>query len=194
MYQQIAQSLFQKKSCLLPGLGTLSIVYESAQTDFVNSQILSPGYKIVFDQTNVNAEGQDGFSAVIDSIKNDLEHKKSAELIGIGSFSVDEKGKIHFSQIPIDENFLQPVFAERVIHENATHNMLVGDKETTTTVMTDFFNEKPLSVERWWMIAAALLVVTASVLCYHFYENGGSLTNRNTIELTAPDSSYKEVR
>ncbi len=177
---------------MLPGLGTLSIVYESAQTDFINSRILSPGYQIVFDESNVDAD--DRFSLVSNSIKTALETNKKIELTGIGSFFLDTKNKIHFSPVQVDENLLQPVFAERVIHDDATHNMLVGDKETTTTVMTDFYKEQPVAAERWWIAAAAILVIALSVLCYHFYENGGSFANRNSIEQSPADTFYKEVK
>lgn len=194
MYQQIAQSLFQQNSCTLPGIGTLSIINESAQTDFINSRILSPVQKIIFESIVTDSEMHNQFSSISESIKSDLVKGEKVEVAGVGNFFIDEKNKIVFTPVKIDENFFQPVTAERVIRENVTHNMLVGDKETTSTVMTDFFTEKPAITDRWWIWAAAIFVISVSFLSFHFYKNGMTFSSQNKIELAPSDTFHKDVK
>ena len=148
MQQLIAAYLFQHKNCPLPGLGTLWVKQGNAQTDFSNKAITAPAPAIVFDAKETDADklldyiafknnttiyqaietlGQFG-----NNLKSVILSNSNATLDGVGSFSADASGNISFTAIPLPAAFLQPVTAERVIHPQAQHNILVGDKETTT--------------------------------------------------------------
>ncbi|MBL0146223.1 MAG: hypothetical protein IPP48_11050 [Chitinophagaceae bacterium] len=62
--------------------------------------------------------------------------------------------------------------AERVIHEAAEHNMLVGDKETTTTQMTEYYADTSVVKDRWWIWTIILgFGGIAAILFYYFVLN-----------------------
>ena len=58
----------------------------------------------------------------------------------IGTLQKDPAGNILF-QTMNGINFYEPVIAERIIHKNDEHSVLVGDKETTSGAMNEFYRE-----------------------------------------------------
>jgi hypothetical protein len=64
MYNLIAASFFQKKSCLLPGIGSLSLITHSAITDFPVKQIKAPVQEIIFTPGTEDEKGFNEFSAI----------------------------------------------------------------------------------------------------------------------------------
>ncbi len=199
MHQLIASYLFQNKSCPLPGLGTLTVHVSGAKADFATQQIAPPEPFIQFSDRETNASGLLGFIAATTNINtyevtealgrfcNDLkkgiaEHAKAA-LNGIGNFVVDNNGNIIFEQSALPLAFLQPVFAERVIHPQAEHHILVGDKETTNTLMTELLSEKPGEKDRWWVWAIVLGTVGLLLLLLYFSQLNGTSPFGNALKI-----------
>jgi len=184
MNQLIASYLFQNRTCPLPGLGTLSMHISGAEADFTNKQIIAPQPLIKFGHKETDAaallsyvankthsdiyEATEALDHLCDNLKNDA----GAKLPGIGNFFKAKDGKIGFKQEELPIAFLQPVFAERVIHPKSEHNILVGDKETTNTVMAEYFNEAPAVKSRWWVWAIVLGAIALVLLL--IYLNGAS--------------------
>ena len=111
----------------------------------------------------------------------------------IGSIQKDAGGKIFFTKQE-HLTFLEPVIAERVIHKNAEHTMLVGDKETTSSAMNLLLNEEVETKNSSWnVIALILLVIALLVIFLHFYASppGSFATgNQNTFPVQQPTSTY----
>lgn len=181
MQQLIAAYLFQHKNCPLPGLGTLWVKPGNAQTDFSNKAINAPAPSIEFDTKETDAGKLLDYIAVKNNstiyqaietlgqfgnnLKSNILSNSSAALEGVGSFSADASGNISFTATKLPAAFLPPVTAERVIHPQAEHNILVGDKETTNTVMTEYFSEDvSVQKDRWWIWAIVLGAIGIAVL------------------------------
>jgi nucleoid DNA-binding protein len=195
MQNQIASYLFQHKTCPLPGLGTLSVLHSGAEADFTNKLIAAPKSFIEFSETETDATGLLNYlsatsggstyevSEALDHFCDDLRNKMTAQpdvqLESIGSFFVDASGKINFKQENLPAAFAQAVFAERVIHPDAEHQILVGDKETTNTVMTEFLAPKSETKDRWWIwaIVLALVGITAIVIYFTAFNGTGAFGN-----------------
>jgi hypothetical protein len=79
--------------------------------------------------------------------------------------------------------FAQPVFAERVVHPDAEHAILVGDKETTNTFMAELLIPKVETRDRWWIWAIVLGAVGLIALLIYFTELKGTLPFGNTIKI-----------
>ena len=63
-------------------------------------------------------------------------------------------GEIHFESSISNPSFLQPVPAEKVVRTNAKHMLLVGDRESSSREMSDWFAEEPIHGNRlWWLVA-----------------------------------------
>ena len=173
MYQIIAPSLFQNRTCRLPGIGTLIIATNSADINFGNAVITSP-----FDTINFirEAEGEkifNEFSAISELLKNILKNQGSVLLKGIGEFQTLQSGEIKFISIETDPVFVLPIKIERVIRQDVPHAMLVGDQQTTNVVMTEFYNDQPVKKDRWWIWAIALAILAIGFLVIYFLNQKG---------------------
>ena len=186
MQQLIAQYLFHNKNCSLPGLGTLSVETSNASSDFVNKQILPPVPSIIFsplesdvdDFVNYIATNEHkSYGESMDQVNHYVSLLKQGQLInGVGQFLVDASGNIEFKAAEINSNLLLAVKAERVIHPEAEHNMLVGDKETTNTQMTEYYTEETVVKDRWWIWAIVLGIAgIAAILIYLNDSNSNDL-------------------
>ncbi len=171
MYSIIAPSFFQKKKCVLPGIGRLSLVTHAAETDFYNTQIKAPRQEIVF-TSGTEANIFNEFSAISEMMQRHLDEEGSVALHGVGTFTKDTTGAISFAPIQIDNDFTQPVTAERVIHKDAPHAILVGDKETTNVVMAEYYTEETVAKDRWWVWALVLGSIAIAALILYIIKYG----------------------
>jgi hypothetical protein len=190
MEQNIASYLFRNKYCVLPGIGKLTLVTTPAETDFVNAQINAPTQAIIFSAEDKGTSVFNELSAVSEHLKMMLDSKKTVLLNGIGTFSKDDNGNIHFTAIQINQSLTTPVKVERVIHEHSEHTMLVGDKETTNVVMTEYFSDAPAKKDRWWIGAIIIAVIAIVILIIHFSQDGNSSGNIILLQPASTDSTY----
>jgi len=180
MYQIIAPTLFQNKICRLPGIGTLVMIPHAAETDFVNGRIKAPFETIDFIPAELDENLFNEFSAMSELLIKELNENGSVVLSGIGTFTKVNNAGIHFTQISIDPVFNQPIEVERVIRQDASHAILVGDQQTTNVEMVGFFSEQPANSDRWWIWAIVLAVLGIGALIVYFYLGGTiSLGNEN---------------
>ena len=168
----IAPALFQHKICRLPGIGTLCVESGSTAVDFVNARLLPPAQRIVFTPENAATAGFNEFAPMGMIIRKELEDRKQLQLSGIGTFDLMENGTIQFSPVEIPGSFLPNVTAERVIRQDATHHILVGDRETDSVVMTEYFADKPIQKDYWWIWAIALLAIGLVIVGYYLSQFG----------------------
>jgi nucleoid DNA-binding protein len=192
MHHLIASYLFQHKTCPLPGLGTLSVQSGNASTHFLNKTILAPQPAIVFDAKETEAdalldhiagkanisiyEAIETLGKFANQLKMAIQSGQPAILNGVGHFSMASSGIINFEPLHVPEVFLQPVNAERVIHPEAEHAILVGDKESTNTAMTEYYSETTEVKSRWWIWAIVLGV--AGIAALVLYMNGDGILSR----------------
>jgi len=176
MFDIIAASFFQKKSCILPGIGQLAFTNTTAVTDFFNSQILAPKQAIVFiPAANEGDPSFNEFSAISELMKSQLEKDGQVIITGVGSFTKLSGGQLYFKAANPDPVFFQPVQAVRVLRPDAEHNVLVGDKETTSTAMNEMLQveeEHIVKKDRWWIWAIIGLALAAAVIAYYLYQYG----------------------
>jgi hypothetical protein len=177
MFNVITSSFFQKKTCVLPGIGTLTLVIHTAESDFPNKQIKAPAEEIVFSPGQPGEKLFNEFSAISELMKKKLEQEGLVEITGIGMFTKTIDGNIAFTPVIPDENLQQPVTAVRVIRERSEHAMLVGDKETTNKMMTEFLNEETPAAKKWKLWAIILGVAALLLLAIYLYLNGFSFSN-----------------
>lgn len=185
MQSFIASYLFQHKSICLPGLGTLRVSNLPAQSDFVNKTLLAPHPSIGYSSDCVAGEEEGfvhyfrqkqgiGWQAATEMLNNWIKETKAVlhqngqfYLAYIGTFF--QKGaQLSFTQASLPAAFLPPVNAERVIHPEADHSMLVGDKETTTAQMTEYFAGEPVSKRRWWLAALIIALLSLGLLAFQW--------------------------
>ncbi len=173
MFDIIASSFFQKKTCRLPGIGNLELATTSAEYDYGNKQIRPPKETILFIPASSSDNHFNEFSAISQLMKAELNENGKVEVTGLGSFTTDNSGTIHFAPCTVNDNFYQPVAAEKVIHKDAEHAILVGDKETTNTEMNEYYSdEEEVAGSRWWIGALIMAAVGIAVIGYYLYRHG----------------------
>lgn len=182
MYQIIAPTLFQNKTCRLPGIGTLVMVTNPAQTDFVNSTIYGPTETIDFIAEPDDDKGFNEFSAFSELLRRTLEEDGSFLLQGIGKFIKNETGTINFEPIGPDPVFTPPVPAVTVNRQTqAKHALLVGDQETTNVEMAEYYTAKAPSRNRWWLWAILLAAIGIGMIAVYFSNHSGGFGNMNPL-------------
>ncbi len=88
------------------------------------------------------------------SLRDRLNYFREAPWEGLGILKKDDMGEIHFESSILNPSFLQPVPAEKVVRANAKHMLLVGDRESSNSEMSDWFAEEPVHGNRlWWLVA-----------------------------------------
>ncbi len=172
MYKIIAPTLFQNKICRLPGIGTLRMVAHPAESDFINTCIKAPGETIEFivgsDGGNVFTE----FTAISELLKKRLDESGYYLLNGIGTFIKENSGEIRFVPFPVDPIFTSSIAAERVIRQDTTHAILVGENQTTNVKMVEYYGQqKPLKAQ-WWVWAIVLATLGIGILLFHIFKYG----------------------
>jgi nucleoid DNA-binding protein len=206
--------LFQLNRISLPGLGSFSVSESPAVPDFVNRQILAPVVSTVFSE-KVEEDVADDFIHYAgkklglshqqatehyqrwsEATKQQLQEGNRVPLEGVGTLQL-QNGAIVFEQEPIPEAFSVPLDAERVIHPEAEHTMLVGDKETTNVEMTDYFAAAPVKKDRWWIWALLLGLAGVGIIVWHVlqYSTGIFGTgNACAIEPADAGNLYKVIQ
>jgi hypothetical protein len=173
MYNLIASSFFQKKYCQLPGIGSIALISHPATTDFVNSRIKAPMQEVVFEPQGDGKNIFNEFSAISELLLRKITEGGQVDIEGVGIFYKDAADTVKFAPVKLDETFTPAVAAERVIRQDARHTILVGDKETTNTAMTEYFSEERVEKkERWWIWAILLAAVGLALLFFYVYQHG----------------------
>lgn len=199
MQEFIASYLFQNKTCPLPGLGTLAVHRSGAEADFSNKLIAAPQALIQFNEVDTDTADfltyvisttehdstavTNTFNMYFDRLKNDITEGQNVSINQVGSFAIDSQRKIIFTQEPLPAVYTQSVLAERVIHPQAEHQMLVGDKETTNTYMTEMLAPKEAETDRWWIWAIVLGVIGLGLLVIYFSGAAGVSMFGNTTKI-----------
>ena len=190
MWNLITSYLIQSGECILPGIGTFTQVITPAALDIVNKEMLPP--KIDYHFTDKTGQPSEGLVQYI-SRKKEIDVPEALSNIKEGCSLVKEKilsgEKVILNSIGVlyrnnsgniafepekDLVLLEPVPALRVVHKEAKHSMVVGDKETDSSEMNEYLNGEPeiRQNDRFWKIAALILfLIGAGILIFHFYNN-----------------------
>jgi hypothetical protein len=209
MQKLLADYLFQYKQCSLPQIGTLYIKNVAASSIFGERKISAPVPVIEFIEEVHTTEHVESFIALQKNITRDdaarqlrqmadeIQHLvlgQRFEIPNAGKFYKDENDTIGFIATEALAHFLPQVAAERVVHPNDSHTMLVGEKETSTAAMAEYYSEEePAMKSKWWIFAIASLAVAAAVI--GFYASSKSADSffgaANKIEVGVADSTYR---
>ncbi len=213
MQDLITSFIIQSKECRLRDVGKFRIVNITARADVANKQITPPALEIFF--TTREEKISDGLvkyisekkkipvTEALDELKRwcaDAKYKlKKGEEIVLEPLGILKKGAsgnefIRNSEAEI--SFFKPVVAERVIHENSEHAMLVGDKETTSSVMNHYYHDEETKTKSnsWKIIAIILLVIGFILLFLHFYANPFSVKTIGNQQKVIPYTAPKTYR
>jgi nucleoid DNA-binding protein len=211
MHDLITSFIIQSKECKLPGIGKFRLTTTPAEPDIANQQIIPPVIEFLFTgreekisnelinyiavkKSIPSAEAQARIKEWCTDAGYRLKAGEEIFLPSLGSLKKGASGNIFFHRQK-DIPFFVPVPAERVIHKNSVHAVLVGDRETNSTIMNQLLNEEE-EVQRdnaWKIIAIVLFLIALSLLFFYFYQHSFSLSslgNQGKISPQAPPATY----
>lgn len=190
MQDLIASYLFKNKKCPLPTVGSLSVVESHAVADYGEISIIPPVPSIQFSSKAEPASDFIHFIAdqkkttneeALNAVKefcfklSRLDVHTEVPIASAGKFYINSSGSLQFKQTHLPGSFFPSVNAERVVHPNDSHKMLVGDTHTTTSIMTDFFNEEEISIRnRWWLWAILLFIIAACLIMFYLNDQNSN--------------------
>ena len=203
MFSHLYQFLISNQQVSLPGIGTFVIDVMPGKTDIINKVVLPPEYACRLDRSR-DASGKIFFTWLASQInksewdavkelnnfsfeiKKLIQDGKQVIWKGVGVLQPGDKEQINFT--PEKKNFVfeLPVIAEKVVRQNAEHAMLVGDKQTTSSEMTEILAHPPPAVTSssiapaWWAIAIVLSFAAIMLIGWHFSEHGFGVTSTGT--------------
>lgn len=189
MFSALDSYLHQYNSISIPGIGTIYIERTPARTDFTNKQILPPGYHYRFDRFVDTPDKQ--FFAFIARIRDVADYEairlynewaQEMSLLlrtgspvhwkGVGELRKNDLGDIEFTPEGPIPGYLSPVPANRIIRYNATHTMLVGDREVTNLQMCGYLHEgvkKRPANNQWIVYILAIVVIVGLIVFFALY-------------------------
>jgi hypothetical protein len=181
MFALLHTYLLENQSLLLAGTGKLNLIRQPALYDG-GEQVLYPPYTYIgfavsnemppeslidFIASGLNIASEQAtaiYQSFCDKICKEIATSGHLNWPHLGSF-VKEAGNIIFKVDADIASINKPIAANSIIRQPKTHAMVVGNSETTSTIMEEYFaiqeEEKP--VNRWW-IAALMVGLTALTL------------------------------
>ncbi|MBC7937417.1 MAG: hypothetical protein H7Y86_18890 [Rhizobacter sp.] len=209
MEKLLTSYLYSFKACPLPTVGSLIIQPGAAIAEQSERKLMAPVPHIQFVSKEINAEGllqyislkknidiqqaSDELSSYCDRLQQ-MQPYEEINLDAAGTFYTTEEGELHFKYTLVPAAFLPEVPAERVIHPDASHSMLVGDTQTNTTTMAELLDSQETSHRPKWIWAAIGLGVAGLLAITFYYMNrqpGSNFGNSATIKATNVPASYQ---
>ncbi|MGN6248724.1 MAG: hypothetical protein ACTHNG_10220 [Ginsengibacter sp.] len=190
MEDLIASFIAQSKDCRLRDVGRFKVIDNPARADVANKQMLPPSQEITFSPREeklsdglvkyVSEQKRIAPSEAMEQLKrwcsearDKLKKGEEINFYPLGVLKKGTSGNEFVRDTSRITNFFESINAERVIHENAEHEMLVGDKQTTSSVMSHFYEEEESTGKNntWKIIGIILLIIAFFLLFLHFYAN-----------------------
>lgn len=208
MEKLLTSYLYTYKNCPLPTAGALILQPGTAGNVHGDKIMQAPAPYIQFVSREMNADELLQYisakknidiqqaSDQLSSYCSRLQQMQPYETIAFGSagqFSLNEEGELHFKSSELPQAFLPPVTAERVIHPDASHNMLVGDTETNTTAMAELLDNNTGARRPRWVWAAVISGVAALLAITIYVINrqpGNTFGNAGRVNATEASSTY----
>ena len=208
MEELISNYLFQYKKCPLPSIGSLELADGNVISLPGQNKMLPPLPQITLSEKELSPADFIRYIANQQNISKELAFDKLQQycaglhkmdvldksvLPAAGKFYVNTEGKLVFRQEDIPEEFLPVVLTERVVHPDVVHSMRVGDKETNSVVMTEYFSEVAKGARSWWWIAAIVLALLGGAALYYYFTGANpssSFGNGQKIEIPDGTNTY----
>ncbi len=211
MKDLVEEYLFVNKKCPLPGIGSLSINEGSAVAWHGDNKMAAPVPRIAFSHHEMESssfihfiaarkkQDVDAAAALLLQFCNSLKALKTYDELKLelaGKFLIDASGTLIFKQEAVPKDFLPSIYFKRVVHAKPTlHAVRVGDTETTSDVMTEFYSEKEKVKHYNWRIFAIMLLLIGSGFLFYYFSGHKVSENFGNTQLVVPavtEQTYRE--
>jgi hypothetical protein len=176
------------KKLPLQGVGALGVKRIAAQLDISERQVISPATSLEF-ISEVADPGTGEFVAwlasklgveisqaelqyhqFINGWISSLQQQKNVSWKGVGGWQINENQSISFTpeMSPAFEGL--PVRAEKLIRENSSHQVRVGEEHRSSEEMTALLTAKTKTVSMDWWLGVSALVLLVAFWSFYFFQ------------------------
>ncbi|MEO8820624.1 MAG: hypothetical protein ABI267_03835 [Ginsengibacter sp.] len=207
MQDLITSFIIQSKECKLSDIGNFRVINNSAEPDIANKKISPAIDEILFSEREekisdelvkyIATQNHISLEEALNDLKNwcaeaKIKLQNGEELLfePFGFLKKGDSDNIFFHSYKKTELF-EPVLAQRVIHKNSDHAVLVGDRETTSSAMNEYYQEVPPTAKgnTWKILAGIFLAIALFLLFLHFYKNPFALSTIGNQHHVVPNSA-----
>jgi hypothetical protein len=190
MQKLIADYLFEYKQCALPQIGTLKIKRDAATSIMGEQTISSPVSTIYFTDEITDSRNLTEYIAANKNISTEeaayqlkniceeislVNNDENFDIAGVGQFYKSGNGRVSFNSVLLPAYFSPNVYAERVIHPDDSHAILVGDTETDRNTMTEYYTgDERVKKSKWWVWALILFVIAAALIIFYLSDKSNN--------------------
>jgi len=211
------QYLIRHHKVVLPGLGTVILDRHPAVSDFVEHDFLPPTY--TFQWTQASASPSDNFFVWM---AHKLEIAEEDAVIRINNFIAEVKREINAgkeiiwsgvgvirrgldSSIELEPErkvlaFENKVYGEKVVHQDSSHIIIVGDKEKTSQEMSELLSHplvRKIQKIDWVKVAIIVAILSIVFMLAYFWKYGihpGSVANQKKLAPKDAPATYQPVK
>lgn len=214
MYSELRKYFILHQELPIPGIGTISMERQPASFDFANRVIMPPTYQVGFREGQVQASRRlygwlahglgiserDAivrFNDFVFELRERLNKGEKLEWKGIGQLNKGLGGVWHFKPEAESVAEGEPVHADKVLRDHATHYVRVGEDERTSEQMREYLQTSPARKNVAWALALVLLVISFIILGLYFSSKGvkpGSAGNNSKINTEASPRAPQYLR
>jgi hypothetical protein len=196
---------------VIPGLGLLNRLHESALNQFVDKNYHPPTYKIVFeDKSSVVPQGQLQYISRLTgtalheihgyledlgrSVYAALVRDRKIEWIGMGLFQMDDDGIVSFQPRHSSTKYLNDIKYIHVVRKEVEHSIIVGASEKTNHEMEEYFEDlKNRSYwQTWQKLALFIMLISLTIVLIRFAMGNFGLLGPayQNLHPTFPEATY----
>lgn len=207
MEQLLSAFLIKNKYCPLPTVGTLRIEEQAAVSSITEKKIEAPRPFISFSEKETEANPLLQYIASasgksISAASDDLSHYSNrllqiqpyekVALGNLGNFSKNDLGEMHFENLAELGLYVPAVEAHRVIHPDAAHDMVVGDRSTNTVSMAEMLAiEEKKKIPGWVWGAIVLAVAASAVIIISLLNHNSTSGSSSPVKTKEAPATYK---
>jgi hypothetical protein len=188
----ITKYLLQYHRVAIPNVGTIEIVQQPAELNFVDRLLFPPKYIAQLRKEPVITDHQLNYLASAGNTNKEVA-REELEVLGEKIRRKIDKDSFHWngigllshdvSSFPVESLLLEPVTAEKVKRENAEHNVLIGDQEIvsrqqSTSHALSIRKKRPMIVTIGWIVLALALAAIIYFLVsgnFSIYSSGSRM-------------------
>src|SRR5258706_12193476 len=206
------QYLIHHHKIVLPGLGTIILQRKPAISDFTEHVFLPPSYAFQWEHgdTNppvsfflwlsrkLNVAEEDAAIRVnnfVADMKREINAGKEISWDGVGIIRRGLDSRIEFEPATPELSSENSVHGEKVVHEDSSHMILVGDKEKTSLEMSEILHLPETRKFNWYRIALIAAILFLLFIVWYIWKNGFnavSVSNHEKITPKEASASYQE--
>lgn len=183
MFGLLHQYLVENRALYLRGTGQLQLIHQPASFDVAHQLLNAPRDTvqlktsqqagslqplIAFLSRQLDIAEENAFSlyeSFCNQLQQDIESFQQVTWDHLGVFKKNQKGHTIFIPDPVFAEYNEALPAKRVIRQEASHTITVGNLETTNTELLETLSEPQEVVPKIrWGLAASILGIISIVL------------------------------